>query len=125
MQYLTYEQYQEIGGELDLTAFNRSIDRATGLIDAHTFNRVREMREVPSQVKACARDLVDYIANNNLITKTITSKSQSAGSVSESESYAEKTLEQMTADMTRIVYDYLSSVTDDYFVPVLYRGCCR
>ena len=125
MQYLTYEEYNNIGGMLDLTAFNRNIDRACGIIDSHTFKRLHEMRDIPSQVKACARDLVDYLANNNLTIRTITSKSQSAGGVSESESYSEKTLEQMTAETTSIVYDYLSSVTDDYFVPVLYRGCSR
>ena len=125
MQYLTYEEYITIGGELELTAFNRNIDRACGIVDTHTFKRLHEMREIPSQVKVCVRDLVEYLANNSIITKTITSKSQSAGGVSESESYSEKTLEQMTEETTGIIYDYLSGVTDDYFAPLLYRGCYR
>ena len=40
MQYLTYEEYTEIGGTLDLAAFNRNIDRACGIIDNATHNRI-------------------------------------------------------------------------------------
>ena len=51
MQYLTYEEYTEIGGTLDLTAFNRNIDRACGIIDNTTHNRIEYMDDVPSEKK--------------------------------------------------------------------------
>ena len=85
MQYLTYEEYMEIGGTLDLTAFNRNIDRACGFIDLHTQSRLQSVLGVSRRAKACVRDLVEYLANNLSSEKAVTSKSQSAGGVSESE----------------------------------------
>ena len=122
MQYLTYEEYQEIGGTLDLTAFNRNIDRACGVVDTETRNRVENMKEMPRQVKACCRDLTEYLHNNSTLAKSVSSKSQSAGGVSERESYSEKTAEDMFGDIMNILYDYLGSLTDDNGTPLMYRG---
>ena len=125
MQYLTYEEYTEIGGTLDLTAFNRNIDRACAFIDASTQNRLQSVLEVSQRVKACVRDLVEYLANNMSSGKAVTSKSQSAGGVSESESYATKTTDEINFEMLNIVYDYLATEKDDYGTPLLYRGAMR
>jgi hypothetical protein len=125
MQYLTYEEYTEIGGTLDLTAFNRNIDRACGFIDANTQNRLQSVLEASQRVKACVRDLVEYLASNIANGKTVTSKSQSAGNVSESESYATKTADDICNDMVYILRDYLASETDDCGTPLLYRGAMR
>ena len=125
MQYLTYEEYTEIGGTLDLTAFNRNIDRACGVVDTETRNRVENMKEMPRQVKACCRDLTEYLHNNSTLAKSVSSKSQSAGGVSESESYSEKTAEDMFGDIMNILYDYLGSLTDDKGTPLMYRGAMR
>ena len=125
MQYLTYEEYQEIGGTLDLTAFNRNIDRACGFIDANTQNRLQSVLEASQRVKACVRDLVEYLASNIANGKTVTSKSQSAGNVSESESYATKTAEDIGGEMGDILRDYLASEMDDCGTPLLYRGAMR
>lgn len=125
MQYLTYEEYQEIGGTLDFTAFKRNIDRACGIIDLHTQSRLQSVLEVSTKVKACVRDLVEYLANNVSSGKAVTSKSQSAGGVSESESYANKTVDEINAEMLCIVYDYLISEKDDCGTPLMYRGAMR
>lgn len=125
MQYLTYEEYQEIGGTLDLTAFKRNIDRACGFIDSNTQNRLQSVLEVSQRVKACVRDLVEYLASNMTNGKAITSKSQSAGGVSESESYATKTTDEINAEMLNIVYDYLATEKDDCGTPLMYRGAMR
>ena len=122
MQYLTYEEYTEIGGTLDLTAFNRNIDRACGFIDLHTKSRLQSVLEVSQRAKACVRDLVEYLSNNVSGAKAVTSKSQSAGGVSESESYATKTADDMYGDIQNMIYDYLLNVTDDKGTPLLYRG---
>lgn len=125
MQYLTYDEYTEIGGTLDLTAFNRNIDRACAFIDASTQNRLQSVLEVSTKVKACVRDLVEYLANNVSGGKAVTNKSQSAGGVSESESYATKTTDEMSAEMLNIVYDYLATEKDDCGTPLMYRGAMR
>ena len=121
MIYLTYTEYKEIGGILEETAFNRNIDRACGVIDNATHNRIVCMKEVPQKVKPLCRDLLEYLVENNS-TKIITSKSQSAGGVSESESYATKTADDVYGDIQNMIYDYLLNVTDDNGIPLLYRG---
>ena len=64
MTYLSFEEYSNMGGVLDLTAFNRYIDRACGIIDNATHNRIECMAEVPQRAKALCGDLVEYLAND-------------------------------------------------------------
>ena len=121
MIYLTYTEYKEIGGTLEETAFIRNIDRACGIIDNATHNRIECMAEVPQRAKALCRDLVEYLVENNGV-KIVTSKSQSAGGVSESENYATKTSDDVYGDIQNIIYDYLGNEKDDKGTPLLYRG---
>lgn len=121
MQYLTYAEYQNIGGTLDLTAFNRYKTRAFSLVTAETHNRVEAMVSIPDEVKALCRDLIEYFSVNKT-GEIVQSKSQSVGSVSESVSYAAKSNETMSADIDNLFRDYLLSVTDDKGTPLLYRG---
>ena len=125
MTYLTYEEYSNIGGICDMTAFNRNIDRACGIIDNATPNRVECMAEVPQRAKALCRDLVEYLARNNTTEIAVTSRSQSAGGVSESESYATKTADDVYSDIQNMIYDFLLNVTDENGTSLLYRGCSR
>ena len=120
MIYLTYGEYSAMGGICDLTAFNRNIDRACAMIDNRTQSRLECFEEIPQIVKVVCADLVDYISTNT-VDKTITSKSQSAGGVSESESYATKTAEDYSADLDRI-FEPLAVVKTKSGVSILYRG---
>lgn len=123
MQYLTYEEYKQIGGTLEETAFKRIIIRVCGEIDSRTKCRVLHMEKVPENVKALCADLVDYYAANVTNGKVISSKSTSAGPVSESESYTVKTSEDVENDLENMIYSYLGSENDDNGTPLLYRGC--
>ena len=125
MQYLTYGEYQEIGGTLDLTAFNRNIARASGIIDHATFCRIEKMSKVPENAKHLCRDLIEYLVRHSVTDLTVTSRSQSAGAVSESESYAVKSAEDVKNEISSIIYDYLATCCDDNGTPVLYRGCLK
>ena len=126
MRYIEYQEYLDIGGVLDSTAFNRNIDRACGVIDNATHSRIECMADVPKQAKALCRDLIEYLATNgNVNEKDVSSWSESAGVVSESVSYVSKTKEEVQTDIDGLVYDYLASVTDDKGTPLLYRGCSR
>ena len=125
MQYLTYEEYKEIGGTLDSAAFYRYIDRVCGFLRNETRGRIDQMRYTPDAVKHCVRDLVEYFVANISNGKSVTSKSQSAGGVSESESYDVKNASIINEEMQSIAYDYLACVTDDYYTPLMYRGAMR
>ena len=125
MIYLTYEEYSNIGGICDLTAFNRNIDRACGIIDNATHNRIEYMADVPQRAKALCRDLVEYLTRYSTSDMVVSSRSQSAGGVSESESYVTKTDVELQADIDNMIVDYLMAETDDNGTPLLYRGCMR
>jgi hypothetical protein len=125
MTYLTYEEYKAIGGTIDETAFNRSIDRACGIIDNATHNRIECMEEVPRKAKALCRDLVEYLANDFGSSKQVSSHSQSAGGVSESESFVIRSIEERAGEIDDMVKDYLLNEVDDNGTPLLYRGCNR
>ena len=123
MTDLTYEEYQKIGGICDSTAFNRFSDRAFGIVDNATHNRIECMAEVPQRAKALCRDLVEYLATNgNVAEKDVSSWSESGGPVSESVSYVSKTKEEVQTAIDGLVYEYLGSETDDCGRPLLYRG---
>ena len=125
MDYLTYEEYMELGGTLELTAFKRYIDRANGIIDNATHGRIKKMEKTPKGAKALCRDLVDFLAHNQGANGVVSSRSQSAGGVSESESYAIANKEEILQEIDNIVFDYLASEKDDCGTPLLYRGCAR
>ena len=121
MTYLTYEEYSNMGGVLDLTAFNRNIDRACAMIDNRTQSRIECFEEIPQIVKVVCADLIDYITTNTVEKPMVTSKSQSAGGVSESESYATKTAEDYSADLDRI-FEPLATVKTASGISILYKG---
>ena len=126
MTYLTYEEYsQKLGGICNETAFNRNIDRACGIIDNETHNRIECMAEVPQRAKALCRDLIEYLARYSTSDMVVSSRSQSAGGVSESESYVTKTDVELQAEIDNMIADYLMAETDDNGTPLLYRGCIR
>ncbi|MEE0969047.1 MAG: hypothetical protein U0M06_06725 [Clostridia bacterium] len=120
MTYLTYEEYSNMGGVLDLTVFNRNIDRACAMIDNRTQSRLESFVEIPQIVKVVCADLVDYIATNT-VEKVVTSRSQSAGGVSESESYAVKTAEDFANGLDRI-FEPLEVVKTKNGISILYKG---
>ena len=125
MIYLTYDEYSSMGGICDLTAFNRFSDRAFGIVDNATHNRIEPMHGVPKKAKALCRDLVEYLARYSTSDMVVSSRSQSAGGVSESESYVTKTEVELQADIDNMIADYLMAETDDNGTPLLYRGCSR
>ena len=56
--YLTYLEYQEMGGTLDKTAFDRFSFRAEGLINKYTYRRLIGETDIPEAVKRCMFDLI-------------------------------------------------------------------
>lgn len=123
MQYLTYIEYSNIGGTLDATAFERNIQRANSVIANATHGRIEQMQTVPVEAKALCRDLVEYFASYPTTEKAISGKSQSAGGLSESESYTVKSKAEQDADIDTMLCDHLLYVRDDNGTPLLYRGC--
>ena len=122
MQYITYDEYVEIGGTLDLTAFNRKITRVCGIIENATYGRIEPLRGIPTQVKELCRDLVELLAEYEEPEGTVQSRSQSAGGVSESVSFANVTNDDIRCRIDNMITDYLSCVKTKNGVSLLYKG---
>ena len=121
MQYLDYQEYVSFGGVCDATAFNRNIDRACAMIDIRTNSRLDDFETIPHIVKSVCADLIDYISFNSVTKPVVSSRSQSAGAVSESESYAIKTVDDYAADLERI-FEPLGTVKTKNGIRIDYKG---
>lgn len=62
-QYLTYEEYKGLGGELDLMPFNLLEFEARRRIDIRTQNRLKDVdsKDIPKEVKLCEYNLINSI----------------------------------------------------------------
>lgn len=62
-QYLTYEEYKGLGGELDLMPFNLLEFEARRRIDIRTQNRLKDIdsEDIPQEVKLCEYNLINSI----------------------------------------------------------------
>ena len=61
-QYLTYAEYQELGGSaIGDMPFNLLEYEARKLIDARTFNRLKNQSEILQDVKLCEYELINKI----------------------------------------------------------------
>ena len=56
--YLSYEEYQNMGGTLDETAFNDFEFEAECIINWYTFDRLKNETEWPTEVKRCMYKLI-------------------------------------------------------------------
>ena len=73
-QYLTYDEYQALGGTLDMTPFNLLEFEARRKIDILTSDRLRNLDEVPEEVKLCVNALVNSIDGYNKTSYSIADK---------------------------------------------------
>ena len=64
-EYLTYEEYKALGGTLDLTPFNVLEYEVRRMIDIRTQNRLKELDDIPQEVKMCEFDLINSIGSYN------------------------------------------------------------
>ena len=62
-QYLTYEEYKGLGGELDLMPFNLLEFEARRRIDIRTQNRLKDVDsgDIPQEIKLCEYNLINSI----------------------------------------------------------------
>lgn len=113
-QYLTYDEYKELGGNLDQTPFNLLEFEARRIIDNKTQQRLKNVKELPQQVKICVFSLVNLL--NSYTTENQTSKNISSESVgSYSVSYItgtqiQETIKSKNAELTNVVLTYLTGV---------------
>lgn len=77
-QYLTFEEYEELGGTLTKTPFNLLEYEARKQIDLRTQRRLVGIKEIPNDVKLCIYHLIDKI---NTYAITIDNANSSNGQI--------------------------------------------
>lgn len=60
-QYLTYQEYQDLGGTLAETSFNLLEYEARKQIDIRTQRRLVDSKQIPNEVKMCMFNLINKI----------------------------------------------------------------
>ena len=113
-QYLTYNEYKALGGNLDQTPFNLLEYEARRIIDSRTLQRLKGIEIIPQEVKMCMFALINTInsyANQSQTSKNISSESVGSYSVSYTTgTQIQETINSKNAELTDIVLTYLTGV---------------
>lgn len=115
-QYLTYDEYKKLGGNLSEMPFNLLEYRAEKQVDELTSNRFRKISNYPIELKVCLNELITEIEKYN---ETGSKSSETVGSYSVS--YDKPITSEKQKSLKSIIKTYLSEtkVNDVY---VLYCG---
>ena len=65
-QYLSYEEYKSLGGTLGEMPFNILELKARQVINERTQNRLKDVEQIPQEVKICVYDLINTMNKYNL-----------------------------------------------------------
>lgn len=118
-QYLTYAEYQGLGGTLVQVPFNLLEFKARKKIDLETSNRLITLETQKQEVKLCINEMInkyiEYSKNDG-----VSSESTDGYSIS----YKIKETKEQIKELTEIIRLYLGTcnLDDDYNTPYLYRG---
>lgn len=73
-QYLTYAEFQALGGSaIGEMPFNLLEFEARRQIDIRTFNRLKDLEEIPQEVKLCEYELINSISSFKNATDSVAS----------------------------------------------------
>lgn len=132
--YLTYEEYQNMGGTLDAATFNDFEFEAEALINWYTFNRLKKDTTFPSEVKRLVKYLIDLAQQKaNLLRASgssfvegsnaaITSQSNDGVSISYNVLSASQLMESLKGQEDGAINKYLQGVMNEAGQKLLYRG---
>ena len=122
-QYLTYEEYKSLGGTLGEMPFNILELKARQIINGRTQNRLKDVEEIPQEVKICVYDLIQtinkYNNSNNSTSSNISSENTDGYSVTY-KSGTELTEEQKKQYDDVMETDLYGVIVDN--TPILYLG---
>ena len=122
-QYLSYEEYKSLGGTLGEMPFNILELKARQIINERTQNRLKNVEDIPQEVKICVYDLINtmnkYNLSNNSTSSNISSESTDGYSVTY-KSGTELTDEQKKQYNDIMETDLYGVIVDN--TPILYLG---
>lgn len=122
-QYLSYEEYKSLGGTLGEMPFNILELKARQIINERTQNRLKNIEQIPQEVKICVYDLINTMNKYNLLNNSTSSTVSSENTDGYSVTYKSGT--ELTEEQKNQYNDIME--TDLYGVivdntPILYLG---
>lgn len=131
--YLTYEEYLNMGGTLDESAFDNYLIDSEMLIDWYTFNRLHGETEIPERVKQCVFKLISLadMKSKSLVlgrevdgtgNASVSAQSNDGVSISYNTLSASQALDLIKLESGQIVKQYLNGVVNSVGRKLLYRG---
>lgn len=131
--YLTYAEYQDMGGTLDEATFNDLEFEAEALVNWYTFNRLKEDTTFPVELKRLMKYLINLAYSKSGIidasgsgsddtNKTIVSQANDGVSVSYNILSAKDLMDTVNAEGSAAIKRYLQGVTNEAGRKLLYRG---
>ena len=122
-QYLSYEEYKSLGGTLGEMPFNILELKARQIINERTQNRLKNIEEIPQEVKICMYDLIQIINKYNNSNNSTSSNISSENIDGYSISYKSGTelIDEQKKQYNDIMETDLNGVIVDN-TPILYLG---
>lgn len=123
-QYLTYEEYRDLGGTLDETPFNILELQARKDIDKYTFGRLQNLDKQINEVKVCIYELIKNLASYSKYVerdKSISSENTDGYSISY-KGADENVSKTIVSENRGIIRTYLAECKLEDGTPYLYKG---
>lgn len=132
--YLTYEEYQNMGGTLTETAFNDFEFQARAQVDWYTFNRLQNEDTYGEAVKRCIYHLISVLqskasaslpgsdSNDGTVVAGVASQSNDGVSISYNVLSASEAVKVAKEEIKETIEMYLQGVMNSLGQKVLYRG---
>ena len=134
--YLTYEEYQNMGGALDETTFNDLEYEARTYVDRVTFRRLQGEEVIPEAVKECMYHIIrlvalrlealtpqtDGVLGTSTLSVSITSRSNDGVSESYNVLSVKDIISSMDKEIDKTINRYLQGVRNSLGKRLLYRG---
>lgn len=134
--YLTYEEYQNMGGTLLESTFNDLESVARMYVNYVTFNRLKKYDTIPDEVKECEYQLIKLLeqkmkslevlpngmSSDGNSTAGVKSYSNDGVSTSYNSMSAKELATQISDEIYKTMDMYLCEVKDSLGRRLLYRG---
>lgn len=129
MQYLTFEEYQEFGGQLDEPTFTREELKARKRIDFLTNNRLVSDTVIPEPVKVAIYEVMLLFAEKanyeNPESQNVAGFSNDGVSVTFENQSVKEYQESFDNRLNAKVKELLFGVSNEAGISLLYRGWSR
>lgn len=120
-QYLSYEEYKSLGGTLGEMPFNILELKARQIINERTQNRLKNVEDIPVEVKVCIYHLVSIASSYQSKISDVTVASESTDGYSISYKSGTELTEEQKKQYNDIMETDLYGVIVDN-TPILYLG---